>query len=160
MLKFFLNIFLCFVVLGSCKADVIDGWKLDVQSVDVYASFSLEQEVETYTGDIMLHKIEQKPSEGFSYVVISIVVSREDTKSKFYSESLKLFVDSQLFDREKEDVFLIDYGLKPFTHLNIKLGVHRGVLIFAVPSDLIKKPMSLVYGNKKIKLPQSQVKKG
>lgn len=137
-------------------ATIIDGWDITAQSAEIRPLFSLSQEVETYTGDIVLHEITHEPKEGFVYIAVPTAVSRKETDSKFLSESVLLNVNEESFSRVKDDSFLIDYGMKPFPHMNIKLGTHKGVYLFEIPEESVLNEMFLSYQNQKIKLSVEQ----
>ncbi len=136
----------------SVSATVIDGWDITVQSAEIRPLFSLSQEVETYTGDIMLHEITHEPKKGFVYIAVPTTVSRKETDSKFLSGSVQLSIKEKNFNRVEDDAFLIDYGMKPFAHMNIKLGTHKGIYLFEIPKESLSNEMFLMYQNQKIKL--------
>lgn len=136
----------------SVSATIIDGWDITAQSAEIRPLFSLSQEVETYTGDIVLHEITHEPKEGFVYIAVPTAVSRKETDSKFLSESVQLNIKEKKFNRVEDDAFLIDFGMKPFAHMNIKLGTHKGIYLFEIPKESLSNEMFLMYQNQKIKL--------
>ncbi len=132
-------------------ATVIDGWDIQAESPKVSEILSIEQEVETYTGDMMLHKIEQTPSDGNVYIIIPITANRSDKNAGLlYSTKFQLQIGNLIFDRLSDDSFLVDYNIQPFTRLNIKMGSHKGSLIFEVPKIESQKENMLLYNGKAI----------
>ena len=156
--SFFSFLFTLLLFSNSAIAHTVDGWNIDIKPIQILPFLHLEQPVETYTGDIVLHQIEQKPTDGYNYVLVPITVSRENTNSKFFSDSVELRIKDRTFKRMEDDMFLIDYKIKPFTHLNIKLGTHNGVILFEIPTDLIQNHMYLTYQQQKIELSVQQMK--
>lgn len=135
-----------------CNAVVIDGWDIQVNGDIRQTSYLvLEEEFETYTGDLVLNKIEKKAKEGISWVLVPVTVKRvEDTEQKFESTAFTLTVQDKVYSREKEDAFLVDFKMRPLTKLKINKGIHNGILMFSPPDQGMIQDAVLSYQGKEV----------
>lgn len=148
-MSFIKTIFMIFLLTAvPGRAAMVDGWNIQIGSVDITSKLSLEQEVETYTGDMMLHHIEQTPAPGHLYVIVPVTATRIDRQAGLFNASdIRLKAGKKIIDRVADDSFLIDYNILPFTRLKIKLGTHKGSVIFEVPESDARYPLTLLYKN-------------
>lgn len=126
----------------------IDGWEITLypDKVENKTDFVLEEEFETYTGDLALNKIEKTAPNGQTWVLIPVTVTRpEATGEKLDSMAFSLTIDGQTYQREKDDSFLVDFHIRPLTKLKINRGTHNGVVLFTVPNTLNFKKATLTY---------------
>lgn len=146
LIKILFTAFLVNAIPAS--AAVVDGWDIQIGSVDIVPKLSLEQEVETYTGDMMLHHIEQNPAPGHVYVIIPVTTARTDRQADIFNAAdIRLKAGNKIIDRVTDDSFLIDYNILPFTRLKVKLGTHKGSVIFEVPESDARQNLFLLYKN-------------
>lgn len=142
--------FCCFLISSAASATVIDGWDIRPGAFDIRPELSLEQEVETYTGDIMLHHIEHKPTPEHVYVLVPITAVRvvQDAPA-FNAAAIQLKAGDTVLNRLADDTFLVDYNIVPMTRLKIKLGTRKGTVIFEVPKDATQN-LTLLYQQKPV----------
>lgn len=146
-----LNAFLfamSFLFLQNAFAD----WQIEITQQKTFENFKKTDEVELYTGDTILHDFENSPKENHQFVLIKINVQNQDpTIEPFNSQNFTLKTNKNSYSRLKDDKFLLNYHIKPFTNLKIKKGTHEGHLLFEVPVDELNDNMQLFYNNERIK---------
>lgn len=147
---------LSFLLIGlyatCCNATVIDGWDIQVSGdIQRTSHLVLEEEFETYTGDLALNKIEKKANNGISWVLVPVTVKRvEETDHKLESTAFTLTVQDKVYSREKEDAFLVDFKMRPLTKLKINKGTHNGFLMFSLPDKVMIQDAVLSYQGKEV----------
>lgn len=151
-MKRFCACLLAFFLCGlPALADEVNGWDISWEKPEITHLLEVEEQVETYTGDMMMHRIQKQAPAGYVFYMLPITVSRKQSDAElFHAEKIKLHLGNQTFTRMEDDGFLIDYGKTPFTHLKIKLGTHTGLLIFVVPESLKTNSFTLTYQNQLI----------
>ena len=131
----------------SANAD----WQFEVLKTSVKEKISLTQEYELYTGDTILQDNEKQAPKGFKFAFIEIKATNQDASApKLISDNFTLHIKNDSFSRVKEDSFLIDYQIKPFPHLNLKKGTHKGTLLFEIPEHIDTTNLMLQYENTQI----------
>lgn len=144
--------FTCLFGALETHATLVNGWDIQAGDLKTHTKFFLEEEVETYTGDFMTHRIEHAPKKGTLFITIPVTVTKQtDTADLFDPLLFSIEYKGSVFFREKEDAFLMDYGLRPLTQLKIKLGHHKGTLLFAVPETFETKKFQIKYNGILIK---------
>lgn len=151
-----LLILITFLITTSAWATSINGWDIQLaEPSKVTPAFHTQEEVETYTGDFMLVNVEQQPKDGYIYVVYHLVIAPNTGKGSapavsFDPEKITLDIKGQNFSRVADDDFLYDYKMTPMTHLKMKLGTHKGTIVFEIPEQLKNEKMTLKYNTKPI----------
>ena len=131
----------------SANAD----WQFEVLNTSVKEKISLTQEYELYTGDTILQENEKQAPNGFKFAFIEIKATNQDANApKLVSDNFTLHAQNASFSRIKEDSFLLDYQIKPFPHLNLKKGTHKGTLLFEIPEHIDTTDLMLQYENTQI----------
>ncbi len=146
MKKFlFLLSFYMIPSLAFCDWHVTRG---DFEAKDL---FSASQTYELYTGDSVVEEREKKPQTGFKFILVQIQAKNEDKSADpFKSKEILLKSGNNTYSRLKDDKFLLEYNIKPFTQLTLKKGTHQGTLIFEVPQDMDLTDLKLIYNSKEI----------
>lgn len=151
-MKYRLLIIMGLLLCGRLSfAGEVNGWRLTWGKPETTALLELEEEVETYTGDMMMHRMRQEAPAGHVFYLLPITVSRaKSDAAPFHAAKITLHVGERAFTRLEDDAFLIDYGKVPFTHLKMKLGTHQGMITFVVPENLKNKDFTLTYDNQPV----------
>lgn len=142
---------LFFASLVFCSSLVNAEWVVQQKSIKTFDKFAKTDEVELYTGDMVLHDFENLPKEGHKFVLVKIITQNQDTTiPPFDSMYFQLTTEQNTYSRT-EDKFLLNYGIKPFTRLKIRKGTHEGELLFEVPITELTKTPTLFYKGEKVK---------
>lgn len=134
------------------QATVVDGWDVRLSKpIEIKPALVMEEEVETYSGDFMIVSNEQKPPKGYVYAIVSPIISKKNASAPFFNpQDLTLKINNQIIARVSEDNFLYDYKMIPLTHLLMKLGTHKGDMIFQIPASSQNDKIILMYKNNPI----------
>ena len=123
-------------------------WTFSILNTNVQTKISSTQEYEMYTGDTILQENEKQAPNGFKFVFIEIIAQNQDINTpKLSSDNFTLHIQNKTFSRIRDDIFLLDYQIKPFPHLNLKKGTHKGTLLFEIPEHLDTTNLILQYEN-------------
>lgn len=126
-------------------------WQIKQEDLKTFEKFAKTDEVQLYTGDNILHDFENLPSKGHQFVLVRISATNQDTKiNPLNSLEFTLKINGKTYSRIKEDGFLLDYSIRPFTKLKIRKGSHTGHLLFEIPTDELTKTPTLYYMDQKI----------
>ncbi len=144
-------LFLCFFTSLPVFSNEINGWHFNLLSKSIQDSFYLNEDMKTYTGEIERMEMKKEPKEGFVYILLKIQIQQKDNDNQqaFDPFAFVLKVDNSEFFRQ-DDYFLIDYHIKPITHLSVRHGTYTGHLLFEVPQSLKNEPATLFYHHQKI----------
>lgn len=141
---FFLSCYL-FPALAFCD------WHIQRADFEAKELFKATQTYELYTGDSAVEEREKKPQEGFKFILVQIQAKNDgNSQDLFKSKEILLKSGNNTYPRLKEDKFLLEYNIKPFTQLTLKKGSHQGTLIFEVPQDMDLTDLKLIYHSKEI----------
>ena len=141
---FFLSCYL-FPSLAFCD------WHIQRADFEAKELFKATQTYELYTGDSAVEEREKKPQEGFKFILVQIQAKNDgNSPDLFKSKEILLKSGNNTYPRLKEDKFLLEYNIKPFTQLTLKKGTHQGSLIFEVPQDMDLTDLKLIYHSKEI----------
>ena len=142
---------LTLIALALLSLPTFADWKIEKNDLKTFEKFAKTDEVELYTGDTILHDFENTPSQGHKFVLVKITASNQDTTTPpLNSLEFKLKVNDKIYSRIKDDKFLLDYNIKPFTRLKIKKGIHNGHLLFEVPTTELSNNATLFYNENPI----------
>ena len=141
--------FLFFYLIWSIPAfsTEIDGWKMNVSSKKEQEKILFDDYVEMYTGEIERQIMEKTPEDGHVYVLYEMSVSKKDGNEVLEPSDFTLSVNGKNYERIMDDYFLLDFRLRPLTHLNVKLGTHVGYILFEIPESERQYPKALLYKN-------------
>ena len=141
---FFLSWYM-FPALAFCD------WHITRSDFEAKELFKATQTYELYTGDSAVEEREKKPQEGFKFILVQIQAKNDgNSPDLFKSKEILLKTGNNTYPRLKEDKFLLEYNIKPFTQLTLKKGTHQGSLIFEVPQDMDLTDLKLIYHSKEI----------
>lgn len=136
----------CFLFYSTAFGAMIDGWDIKINNVQALEKFFISKDVETYTGDMIVSELEEKPNEGFVFVRVDLTVQKEEKDNNtFNSAELILQVNNQTYSRLNDDSFLGHYNIKPFTRLKIKKGKHSGSIVFEIPENMKNETKTVLY---------------
>lgn len=129
----------------------IAEWQIKQEAINTFEKFAKTEELQLYTGDNILHDFENLPTKGHKFVLVRISASNQDTTiTPLNSLDFTIKVNGKSYSRIKEDGFLPDYSIRPFTKLKIRKGSHTGHLLFEVPIEELTKTPTLYYMDQKI----------
>lgn len=127
-------------------------WQIAIEQKKTFEKFAKTDEVELYTGDMILNDFENLPTENHHFLLIKINVQNQDaTVEPFDSQKFTLKTDKNTYLRVRDDKFLQNYHIKPFTRLKIRKGTHNGHLLFEVPVEELKGETKLFYNEREVK---------
>lgn len=127
------------------------NWQISRSDFEIKNSFTSTQTYELYTGDNVIDERERTPKTGFKFIIVQIQVENQnETNKHFHSKEIFLKAEGKSYQRLKDDKFLKDYNITPFTHLNLKKGIHKGSVLFEIPQNTDTSNLELLYNNKVI----------
>ena len=142
---------ICLFFHSFAFATTIEGWNIQINNIQLHEKFFISEDMETYTGDMIVSELEKKPTQNHVFVQVDLTVQKaEADNNTFNSNELLLQVNGNTYPRLVDDTFLSDYNIKPFTRLKIKKGTHSGTVLFEIPFDMQNKEKNIVYKQKKL----------
>lgn len=144
-IAFILILSFCFINLAT--ATTINNWNITVQNkIEIHPLLTLQEEVETYTGDIALYDTIQEPTPGNIFVIATFRIEpTPSTTTPFNPEEILLKVADKTYNRLNPDEFLEKFKYIPLPHLKIKKGTFIGSVIYEIPAIDKDQPLSFTY---------------
>lgn len=144
--------FIGLVFLGCMLSTNVLSWTTTINSVKNYEKFIYDEDTEMYTGDIERVYMEKKAPDGKIYVLYDLTVEqKENDDGTLESSDYSLKIGNDIYPRQMDDYFLLNYHFRPLTHLGVKLGTHKGQIIFEIPVNQKDLPKTLLYKKQPVK---------
>lgn len=129
------------------------NWQMSHSGFETKEVFSSSETYELYTGDSVIEENEKKAKAGFKFVLTNIQVQNDDAQAPYFrSKEIFLKADGKTYQRIKDDKFLKEYNVTPFTQLTLKKGTHKGAVLFEIPQNANTENLELLYQDKIINI--------
>lgn len=145
---FLINSFILLITSNSI-AGIIENWDITLKNkIQILPVLTIQEEVETYTGDLAIYDSTQTPHPNHVYVIANIQVKQTpQTTHSFNPEEILLVIGDKTYKRLNPDDFMEKFKYITLPHLKIKKGTFTGVIIYEIPIPTQEVPLSLYYQN-------------
>lgn len=130
----------CFFYIPQAKA-----WTMTVNAVQTYEKFVYDENAELYTGEMEHIYLEHRPPEGKIYVLADLVATPVQEKAPLTPADFRLRIEDKIYPRQMDDYFLLDYRMRPFTHMDVTVGTQKGKILFEIPIEQRDLPKTFFY---------------
>jgi hypothetical protein len=135
---------------GSTKASAVfevDSWTIQIRRWESAKQLNTTRTVEHYNGNIGFIPQEEKPREGFVFLLVELVLEKKNSgPSVFFWE--RLFIEdgkTNRYVRLSNDTFIETYGFHRIKAVSLNFGKCEGYACFEIPESEAKNQLTLVY---------------
>lgn len=123
------------------------AWSIVVKKWEVSADLSGSQAAQQYNGDVTQIKYNEKPSDGNTFLLVDLIVTKQVAGASTFSWKNLSVRDSagNLYARMENDTFLTNFNFPRLKSTDLTLGENKGFICFEIPTAAAKDPLSLVY---------------
>jgi|WetSurMetagenome_2_1015567.scaffolds.fasta_scaffold406947_1 hypothetical protein len=149
---YLLSLLLLFI-LCSCTPTKVAvqstlSWQVAVSSFDLKDNLNTVEVVTQYDGSKMEVVHQQSPTQGNSYLVSKLTISKTGAASDVFNWQDLVVRDNagNSYPRLRNDTFLEQHKFTPrMTGLALRLGVNEGWICFEIPSQAASGQLTLAY---------------
>ncbi len=122
-------------------------WSIIVVKWEVTNDLSGSQAAQQYNGDVVQIQYNEKPSDGKSFLLLDLSVTKQVAGASTFSWKNLYVKDSSgnHYARMENDTFLENYNFPRLKSTDLTLGENKGFACFEIPVDSAKGGLSLVY---------------
>jgi hypothetical protein len=135
---------------GSTKASAIfevDSWTIQIRRWESAKQLKTTRAIEHYNGNIDFVPQEEKPREGFVFLLVELVLEKKNSgPSAFFWE--RLFIEdakTNRYSRLSNDTFIETYGFHRIKAVSLNFGKNEGYACYEIPESEANNKVTLVY---------------
>jgi hypothetical protein len=111
-------------------------WKIEVNKWEVTDDLSGSQAAQQYNGDVVQIQYNEKPSDGMSFLLVELTVTKQVAGALSFSWKNVSIKDSTggRYARMANDTFLENYNFPRIKSTDLTLGENKGFACFEIPA--------------------------
>jgi len=122
-------------------------WAIELNRWEVASDLNGSQSVMEYNGDSTSIQLNEKPSDGNTFLLVELTVKKQIAgSSTFKWEYLSVKDETgSHYSRMQNDTFLESYNFPRLKSTDLTFGENKGFICFEIPQDTASDTITLVY---------------
>jgi len=123
------------------------AWTISVLKWEITDNLEATESVLQYNGDVTINQLEEKPSDGFTFLLIKLEITKvKPGSSAFIWKNLYISdSDGNKYQRLSNDTFLDNYNLPRIKSTDLTLGSNEGYICVEIPNSVKDENLSISY---------------